>query len=110
MAKRFNPFERDPAILALPSGDYQVAEATRGILRRVAVLQDEIQQLDEAADQDAVVALFAQMIEVALVDGEGAAAEIVKAWEANDISLPALVRTAEFIGEELRGSAQPDLL
>lgn len=106
MARRFNPLEREPAILALPGKDYEVAEATRAIMRRVAALQKEIEQLDEDSDEDAAVQLFAQLIEAALVDGAGAADVILEAWNANEISLPALVRTAEFIGSELRGSAE----
>lgn len=104
MARRFNPLEREAAILALPNGDYEVAEATRKIMRRVQNLQQQIEQLgDDSADDDAV-RLFAELIEAALVDGDGAAQQIVEAWNADKLSLPALVRTAEFIGNELRGS------
>lgn len=106
MARTFNPLEREPAILQLPGKDYVVAEATRAIMRRVADLQKRIEQLDDAGGNDDAVQLFAELIEAQLVDGDGAAAAIVAAWNANEISLPALVRTAQFIGEELRGSVE----
>lgn len=108
MARRFNPLEREPAILALPNRDFQVAEATRAIMRRVSDLQKKIGALDDDEDsnEDTAVALFAELIEAALVDGDGAAKLIVDAWHDNKISLPALVRTAEFIASELRGSVE----
>jgi hypothetical protein len=106
MARKFNPLEREPAVLQLPSGDYEVAEATRGIMRRVQALQKNIEQLGEDGDDDVAVQLLAELIEAALVDGEGAAAEILEAWNANALSMPALVRTAQFISDELRGSVE----
>lgn len=106
MARIFNPLDREPAILQLPGKDYEVAEANRAIMRRVQALQKEIEKLEEDADDDAAVRLFAELIEAALVDGDGAGERIVEAWNANEISLPALVRTAQFIGDELRGDAE----
>ena len=106
MARRFNPLEREAAILALPGGDYEVAEATRKIMRRVQTLQQQIEQLDEDSADDDAVQLLAKLIEAALVNGDGAAQQIIDAWNADTLSLPALVRTAQFIGEELRGSVE----
>jgi len=105
MAKVFSPFDRDPAILALPGKEYVVAEATRAILRRVASFQDQIENLDMESDTDEAVELFAQLIEAALVKGEGAAEIIIGLWQRDELCMPALVRTAVFIGEEMRGSA-----
>jgi hypothetical protein len=105
MARRFNPLDTDSATLCLFGTDYRVAEATRAVMRRIQQLQREIDQLGDEPDEDAVVDLLANMIENALVDGAGTGDAIRAAWQNDDISLPALVRTAEFVGEELRGSA-----
>lgn len=106
MARTFNPLDREPAILQLPGKDYTVAEATRAVMRRVQAIQKEIEKLGEDAADDDAVRLFANLIEAALVDGEGAADRILEAWNANKISLPALVRTAQFIADELRGEIE----
>lgn len=105
MARTFNPQERESSVLHLFGTDYEVAEATRRIMRRIQGLQAQIEQLGDDPEDDAVVTLLADQIEAGLVSGEGAADQIRGAWERDEISLPALVRTVEFVGEELRGSA-----
>lgn len=105
MARTFNPLERESAVLCLFGTDYQVAEATRATMRRMQSLQRQIEALGDDADDDTVVGLMADMVEATLVNSAGVADTIRGAWNRNEISLPALVRTVEFLGEELRGSA-----
>lgn len=102
MARKFNPFDREAAYIQLGETEFEVREATRGVMRRVSEVQKRIEGIDEE-DTDAAVRLFAEMIAASVVNGDHAADEILHLWNTDRLSLSALVRTVQFIGEELQG-------
>lgn len=103
MARTFNPLDHEPSYLQLGDRDYKVREATRGVMRRVGEMQQRLDSIDEN-DSDAAVRILAEIIGAAVVDGDDAADRILMLWDRDELSLSALTRTVQFIGEELQGS------
>lgn len=103
MAKTFNPLDREPAFLQLGDKNYEVREATRGVIRRVSDLQKTLEAVDET-DADSAVSIFAEIIACSIVDGDDAANAIRGLWNDDKLSLSALTRCVQFISEELQGS------
>lgn len=105
MARSFNPLDHEPAILKLHDREYEVREATRGVMRRVADMQSRLEDIDEQ-DSDAAVRVFAEIIGAAVKNGEDAADRILMLWDRDELSITALTRTVQFIAEELQGGVE----
>lgn len=104
MARSFNPLDHEAAILQLGDREYEVKQATRGVMRRVADMQQRLESIDEQ-DSDAAVRVFAEIIGAAVKNGEDAADRILMLWDRDELSITALTKTVEFIAEELQGGA-----
>lgn len=104
MARTFNPLDREPSFLELGDRTFEVREATRGVMRRVSEYQQRLENIDEH-DSDAAVRVFAEIVGAAVKDGEEAADRILMLWDRDELSISALVRIVQFIGEELQGDA-----